>query len=91
MQKNFHNNNNHKNPKLYINKNESHGFNVEQSKPDTKEYELYCWIHKEYKSRENKGIVLEVGIVVTLGDGEWKGEIIKREHRRAFWVIVLAL
>ena len=43
---------------------------MEQNKPDTKEYKLYCWIHKEFKSRVNKDIMLEVGIVVTLGDGK---------------------
>lgn len=83
MQKNFHNNA-HKSPKLYINKNESHGYNMEESKPDSKEYKLYCWVHREFKSRENKDIMLEVGIVIALGDGVGKWETIRRNTEEIF-------
>lgn len=38
--------------------------------PDIKEHKMYCSVPKEFKSIESKIIVLEVKIIITLGEWE---------------------
>lgn len=65
--------------------NDSSKYNVEEKKPDAKEYVLCDSIYIMYKNRQNFSVLLEARMVATLvGSGEGK-LMTRRGLKRVFW------
>lgn len=66
--------------------------NIEQKKPDTKEYILWDPTYIEYQSRQNSTLMLGVRMMVTLEDGVII--VTRKKHKKSFldagWTCMLS-